>query len=67
MRVPLGAPGECPQAWDWLQTLVAAVWADPQCGDGVCDAPQEMPGFGAHGCAADCGALPARTPAVRDP
>ena len=27
------------------------------CGNGVCDAPQEFPGWRAHGCPEDCGVL----------
>lgn len=32
---------------DWVGgTLVAQAWTDRRCGDGVCDAPEEMPAWG---------------------
>ena len=50
----------------WLaDTVVRIMWADPVCGDGVCEPNIEMPGFGdkggeSHlsGCPADCGYYP---------
>jgi hypothetical protein len=34
-----------------------AVWKDPACGDGLCEAPFEFASYGRFGCRADCGAL----------
>ena len=50
----------------WLgKTVVPVMWADPICGDGVCEQGIEMQGFGEHGgekhlsaCPADCGYYP---------
>mmetsp|Transcript_35263 Transcript_35263/g.59431 ORF Transcript_35263/g.59431 Transcript_35263/m.59431 type:complete len:1530 (-) Transcript_35263:238-4827(-) len=49
--------------WDsvisYIQTtLISPIWVDPKCGDSVCSAPFEFPGWGGemiHGCAEDCG------------
>ncbi|GAQ83617.1 Ca2+-modulated nonselective cation channel polycystin [Klebsormidium nitens] len=38
-------------------TFVNTIWADPVCGDGVCDRPIEFNGFGRFGCTPDCGAM----------
>ena len=35
--------------------LIAKIFTDPICGDGVCDSPEEYAGFGRFGCVADCG------------
>lgn len=34
-----------------------AVWKDPTCGDGICEAPFEFASFSRFGCKADCGRL----------
>jgi hypothetical protein len=39
------------------ETFIQTVWADPICGDGVCDQPVETEGFGRFGCTIDCGAM----------
>lgn len=33
------------------------VWKDPNCGDGICEAPFEFAAFSRFGCKADCGRL----------
>jgi hypothetical protein len=38
-------------------TFVNTIWANPVCGDGVCDRPIEFSGFGRFGCTPDCGAM----------
>ncbi|GAQ92259.1 Ca2+-modulated nonselective cation channel polycystin [Klebsormidium nitens] len=38
-------------------TFVTTIWADPVCGDGVCDRPIEFNGFGRFGCTPDCGSM----------
>eukprot|EP00960_Hanusia_phi_P063281 765436-Hanusia_phi.AAC.4 len=35
--------------------IVQTIFSDPICGDGVCDSPDEFPGFGRFGCSQDCG------------
>ncbi|GAQ78340.1 Ca2+-modulated nonselective cation channel polycystin [Klebsormidium nitens] len=40
------------------ETILTPLWADPVCGDGICDRPIEFPGFGRFGCTPDCGAMP---------
>ena len=42
---------------DWLKNTLDNVWSDPQCGDGICEAPFEFPSYGRFGCRADCGRL----------
>jgi hypothetical protein len=37
------------------ETFIQSVWADPVCGDGICDRPVEFEGFGRFGCSIDCG------------
>ena len=34
-----------------------AVWVDPVCGDGICEAPWEFASYSTFGCRADCGRL----------
>jgi hypothetical protein len=41
--------------YDWLEGLIGNVFSDPACGDGVCETPDEFPGFGRFGCIPDCG------------
>eukprot|EP00898_Chlorokybus_atmophyticus_P004262 jgi/Chlat1/4837/Chrsp31S04872 len=42
--------------WGWLQgVLTGPTWMDPKCGDGVCEPPYEVQGYGRHGCPQDCG------------
>ena len=44
------------ELYAWLgDTLIGPAWKDPRCGDGVCEAPEEFPGFGRFGCSPDCG------------
>ena len=43
------------EVYDWIGAFVGPAWKDPRCGDGVCEAPIEFPGFGRFGCAPDCG------------
>ena len=46
------------EVYDWLSDLVADLWVDPLCGDGICEEPFEFPMYGRFGCSADCGYLP---------
>jgi len=41
----------------WLEATVSKVWTEPDCGDGVCEAPVEFPGYDRFGCKADCGSV----------
>ena len=45
--------------FDWIEHVFLesddAVFKDPQCGDGVCTAPFEYPGWSTFGCVPDCG------------
>eukprot|EP00271_Cylindrocystis_brebissonii_P006378 TRINITY_DN1913_c0_g1_i1.p1 TRINITY_DN1913_c0_g1~~TRINITY_DN1913_c0_g1_i1.p1 ORF type:complete len:1241 (+),score=218.25 TRINITY_DN1913_c0_g1_i1:529-4251(+) len=42
--------------YEWLNdTIVQHVWAPAACGNGICEMPEEEPGWGRFGCAADCG------------
>eukprot|EP00897_Mesotaenium_endlicherianum_P009263 jgi/Mesen1/8365/ME000464S07769 len=44
--------------YSWLNdTIINTIYKDAECGDGVCSAPEEYPGFGTFGCQADCGSL----------
>eukprot|EP00883_Tetradesmus_obliquus_P001212 jgi/Sobl393_1/11292/SZX78320.1 len=43
--------------YSWLQNLLQNVWKDPNCGDGICEAPFEFAAFSRFGCKADCGRL----------
>lgn len=44
--------------YNWINSsIIGVIYADPVCGDGICEQPQEFPGFGTAGCAADCGLL----------
>jgi len=45
------------EVFSWLEETVTKVWTDPDCGDGVCDAPIEFPGYDRFGCSADCGSV----------
>ena len=49
------------QFYDWMVQVVADVFADSVCGNGVCEPPLEYPAVGRFGCAADCGLHPNRT------
>lgn len=40
-------------------TIIQPLWADPVCGDGICDRPIEFAGFGRFGCTPDCGPMDA--------
>ena len=44
----------------WMNNLLATVWQDPVCGDGLCEAPFEYPSYGRFGCRADCGRMTER-------
>ncbi|EKX45447.1 hypothetical protein GUITHDRAFT_108711 [Guillardia theta CCMP2712] len=51
----------------WLsKAVISNVFTDPICGDGVCDAPDEYPGFSRFGCVADCGNYLQVTPITID-
>jgi len=53
--------------YDWLEgNLIDQVYTDPACGDGVCDSPDEFPGFGRFGCIPDCGRYKKTTLATVD-
>ena len=39
----------------WMEGNVWPLWTDPVCGDGVCESPFEVPGYGRFGCFLDCG------------
>ena len=42
--------------YEWMdKALISQMFTDSVCGDGVCDSPEEYPGFGRFGCARDCG------------
>eukprot|EP00937_MAST-01D_sp_MAST-1D-sp2_P003230 g3230.t1 len=62
-RVEISVP-DTATVYNWLdKNLLQAVYTDPVCGNGVCDAPLEFPGGfpqprGNYGCDADCGAAP---------
>ena len=43
------------------EKLVNQVFTDSYCGNGVCESPDEYPGFGRFGCIADCGYYLKRT------
>lgn len=43
------------EVFSWLENTVTKVWTDTDCGDGVCEAPVEFPGYDRFGCKADCG------------
>lgn len=48
--------GNANDVYDYINsTFIQTVWADPVCGDGVCDRPIEFSGFGRFGCSIDCG------------
>ncbi|CAI5483594.1 unnamed protein product [Closterium sp. Yama58-4] len=49
--------------YTWLNdSIIQAVWTDPQCGDGTCTPPTEVPAVGRFGCALDCGVASNVTP-----
>ncbi len=41
--------------YDFVGNIVDRTFSDPACGDGVCESPDEFPGFGRFGCIPDCG------------
>ncbi|KAK3269947.1 hypothetical protein CYMTET_21630 [Cymbomonas tetramitiformis] len=41
--------------YEWIADVISHAWADPECGNGVCQPPMEYPSFGDHGCLTDCG------------
>eukprot|EP00897_Mesotaenium_endlicherianum_P002979 jgi/Mesen1/2709/ME000168S01775 len=44
--------------YNWLnQSVVQNIWSEPPCGNGVCNAPVELPAgiYDGRGCALDCG------------
>lgn len=43
--------------YDWINNLLTTIWADPVCGDGLCEEPFEYPSYGRFGCRADCGQM----------
>lgn len=45
------------EIYAWLSNTLKAVWVDPVCGDGVCEAPWEFASYSSFGCRADCGEL----------
>ena len=45
------------EVFGWLENTVTKVWRDTDCGDGVCEAPMEFPGYDRFGCKADCGSV----------
>lgn len=53
------APTRCYCRWPMRATVspLQAVWVDPTCGDGSCEAPFEFAAFSRFGCKADCGRL----------
>ncbi|KAK3274662.1 hypothetical protein CYMTET_17162 [Cymbomonas tetramitiformis] len=40
---------------EWLKTQVLDVWMEEECGNGICNQPDEFPAWGRFGCKADCG------------
>ena len=55
--LPPGPIASVDDVYAWLRGLLQAVWRDPVCGDGVCEAPFEYAQYGRFGCRADCGRL----------
>ena len=45
------------EIYAWLSNTLQAVWVDPLCGDGICEAPWEFASYSNFGCRADCGQL----------
>lgn len=41
--------------YGFVENIVGRTFSDPACGDGVCESPDEFPGFGRFGCIPDCG------------
>ena len=42
--------------YDWFEgQAIDRIFDDPACGNGVCEGPDEYPGFGRFGCIPDCG------------
>ena len=42
--------------YDWFEgQFIDRIFDDPACGNGVCEEPDEFPGFGRFGCIPDCG------------
>ena len=37
------------EVFGWLESTVTKVWRDTDCGDGVCEAPMEFPGYDRFG------------------
>ena len=54
---PDGPLASADDVHDWLGRVVASIWRDPVCGDGLCETPFEFAAYGRFGCRADCGAL----------
>ena len=48
--------------YDWLSGVVANMFPPTVCGNGICEPPEEYPGFGRFGCVSDCGRFLQRTP-----
>lgn len=45
------------EVFSWLESTVTKIWNEPDCGDGICEAPVEFPGYDRFGCKADCGSV----------
>ena len=48
--------------YDWLGGVVTEMFPATICGNGICEYPDEYPGFGRFGCVSDCGRYLQTTP-----
>ena len=48
--------------YDWLGGVVTDMFPTTVCGNGICESPEEYPGFGRFGCVSDCGRYLQTTP-----
>ena len=48
--------------YDWFGGVVNSMFPSALCGNGICESPEEYPGFGRFGCVSDCGRYLQRTP-----
>eukprot|EP00854_Cymbomonas_tetramitiformis_P023771 gene23771-28819_t len=49
------------EVYDWTRQVIKAIFTPMQCGDSICDIPEEYPAFSFHGCQTDCGVSNATT------
>jgi hypothetical protein len=48
--------------YDWFAGVAGDVFPSSLCGNGICEPPEEYPGFGRFGCVSDCGRFLQKTP-----